>query len=132
MGPIIAQATGSGDFWKVLEHLGLLAAIVGNISMAIALRKRKETRRIEPQPFDVRVIDSMAREKDCLSRHDEIQREIVGMRNRRDQDMKDASLSRKAVYEQINKVRGELSDKIDTMPDRIIATLRNFGVIGKE
>ena len=56
-------------------------------------------------------------------------------------DAKDGAQSRKGLYEEIKStndqtrghiedVRKELSDKIDAMPDRVIAILRNFGVIG--
>jgi hypothetical protein len=129
-------------FWTVVDHIGFAVSILGNIALVLALRRTKETRIIEPQPFDVRVIDAMAKEKDCLSRFELAQRELEAIRQRRDADIAAGSISRKAIYEtitqtnrettkQLESVRSELSAQISTMPDRIIATLRNVGAIGR-
>lgn len=128
---MLAQITQPG-FWPVMEHLGLLAAMLGNVALVVALRRRKEVRRIEPQPFDVRLIHDMAREKDCMDRHKVSLEQITELRGARTEDARAASISRKAIYEEIKRTELRLSDKIDTMPDRIIATLRNFGAIGEK
>jgi hypothetical protein len=95
------------------------------------------------QPLEVTAHQELAREKDCLSRFDTITTHIQELRAQRERDIASNSATRKAIYEEIKArndstwhhidgVRKELSDKIESVPDRVIATLRNFGAIGKQ
>jgi hypothetical protein len=103
---------------------------------------KPEGRAISPQPLGVRIEHGLVTDAACKARHQTIEGELGSLRTIREEDTKAAGLSRKAIYEKIEEkdeamrrhiesVRVELSEKIDGTPDRIIAILRNFGVIGK-
>lgn len=127
---LMAQATPALDsfwFWIVT-----LASIAGNVAMVLALRhSKRETRRIEPQPFDVRLISELAREHECVKRSEVLQKQIDDLWVQRKEDDRTASIHRKSIYDEIGKVRDSLSAKIDDMPARLVALLRNTGAIGK-
>jgi hypothetical protein len=134
---MIAQITQPG-LWPTVEHIALLAALIGNIALVAALFRKN---RIEPQPLEVKQAEMYARERDCLERHEDSKKQLAELRVMRGEDAKASSISRRAIYEEIKKteasnrqhideVRVELSDKIDNMPSQIITTLRNFGAIG--
>jgi hypothetical protein len=51
---ILAQAAVGGlGFWQVMEHLGLLAAILGGLAAVAMARRKREVRKIEPQPLEI-------------------------------------------------------------------------------
>jgi hypothetical protein len=119
------------------EIAAWLACLVFVIALYNQLAKAKanfngtaKRTEVSNSPLEVRESHEFATEKDCLLRAAALEKAIEILRSERIQDMKDAAHSRKSLYAQIDQVRKELSDKIDCMPDRVIATLKNFGAIG--
>ena len=105
-------------------------------------RTKPEKRKIYPQPLAIKIEGQPVTEEDCTQRHHLIEQQMAGIRAERQADTKEQGEQRRLLYlkmerldeatrQHIEGVRKELSDKIETMPDRIIATLRNFGIIGK-
>ena len=89
-----------------------------------------------PDPLRVQKVDRIVSEKECIARHTEAARELHEVRQKfnqleasREVQRQQASEDRKIIYRHIDEVRRELSQKIDDMPDRVIATLKNTGAI---
>jgi hypothetical protein len=126
--------------------LGALAFLLMLFNQAAKARKtiRGERDGVDlQQPLEVTAHQEMSREKDCRDRFDTAMAHIQEMKAQRERDIASNSATRKAIYEEIKArndstwhhidgVRKELSDKIESVPDRVIATLRNFGAIGKQ
>lgn len=95
---------------------------------------------ITPQPLEVRYDLGAASEKDCMNRFAATEREIAAIKKQRDKDDEVASIHRASIYRKMEQVRmevsaqteavrKELSGKIDDVPDRLIATLKNTGAL---
>ena len=85
-----------------------------------------------PQPLRTTREDKFVSEKDCASRHKDetnkitqLHQQLIAMEASRETQRQLASEDRKSIYSHIDHVRRELSDKIEAMPSRIIADLRN-------
>ncbi len=65
----------------------------------------------------------------CHANHDVIQQRMARLEASVEKDRGDASESRRALYQELGKVRVELSQKIDEMPAQIIVILKNTGAI---
>ena len=50
---ILAQAASGPGLWPTIEHGALVIAIVGGVVGIMVSRRKREVRRIEPQPFEV-------------------------------------------------------------------------------
>lgn len=59
----------------------------------------------------------------------ELERRIDSLEEQLIKEREAATESRARLYTHVDKVRQELSDKMDGMPDRIVALLRNTGAI---
>jgi hypothetical protein len=133
---------------NIAAWLACLAFVVVLLNGLIRLKRnlwpedKPESRSISPQPLGVKLEPGLVTEAACKARHLTLEGQMSEMRQAREEDTRVAALSRKAIYERIEQkdeamrlhiedVRKELSEKIDGTPDRIIAILRNFGVIGK-
>jgi hypothetical protein len=127
-----------GTAWNVVLTIAVLIAITVNV---VALyRGGRTTNRIEPTPLDVRKIPgimSVDMHKVCheevvrrLNAHDgnirEIYRRIEETQARQEAHASERSA---AIYRKIDEVRMEVTDKIDTMPDRIIKTLSDLNLL---
>lgn len=147
---ILAQAGPSGhETWVVLGGVAVLASILGNWAQWQMSRRKHESRRIEPQPLEVKQVHEFVRKDECAALHEQNRKRVVELAEMLEAarrlvaaETEKAGFSRKAIYTEIKttndqtrnhieEVRKELSEKIDGMPDRVIAILRNFGVIGK-
>lgn len=100
-----------------------------------------------PQPLQVEQAVKFVTKEQCEHLHQTqaatvqaLKVELNELRQQRIQDAKDSSFSRKALYAEIKEanenatahieaVRKELSERIEAMPDRVVALLRNTGVI---
>lgn len=150
---ILADATNPDPkfFYQSWLVIAFLVSVFSNVVLAvtaiIALRKKTELE----QPVRVELEREFAKEAVCHARHTESTQMIEGLRRERITDAKDAAFSRKGIYKQIEEVGGagtrqiealrreltqhteavrkELADKIDDLPDRMIAMLRNTGAI---
>ena len=98
---------------------------------------------IPPPPWEVRAAAEFTKESDCKARHNDLARIIGTMEDRRIRDAKDGAASRSRLYdeikavqkdtqEHIESVRKELGDKIEGMPDRIVAQMLNMKKLVKE
>jgi len=133
---------------QVLIWIGCAGSVLGGLAFLVMLFNqlakarntiagKRESVDLHPQPLEFHEGMTPASEKDCRARHDLAMKRIDDLQSRREGDV--ASL-----HEKINGVAREVSglktavdsmaDRIGTveaLPDRIIAMLRNFGVIGR-
>ena len=93
-------------------------------------------REIYPDPLRVEKMVKNVSEKDCFLRNSEetkrieqLHLQLVKLEESRETQRRQASDDRKTIYNHIDEVRRELSQKIEDMPDRVIATLKNTGAI---
>jgi len=130
---ILAQATPEpGSTMQFILIIGLFA----NIGMAMATiymaRHAGKQREILPDPLRVQKMEKLAAEKDCMARHadstrgiEQLHQQLIELEKSRETARQQASEDRRAIYKHIDVVRLELSQKIDDMPSKIIADLRN-------
>ena len=149
MGTMLMQiGPGSHEIWIVLAGVAILASIFGNVGQWVALRKKREKTEIE-QPVDVHMVSGFVTKDECARLHAansdhvrEVAKKLEEAHRILAMAEEKAGYSRKAIYTEIKDtneqtrahiehVRQELGEQIAGMPDRIIAILRNFGVIGK-
>lgn len=90
----------------MVEHVGLLAAIIGVVIMWLTYRRKKEVRVLEPNPVRVRKVEPNVKEPMCLERRGMLQ----------------AQLNTLDGYTR-NEV-GRLHDKIDEVEARFDKNLR--------
>lgn len=118
--------------------IAVLVAI--SVNVLALYRGGKSTNKIEPQPLDVRKIPGVVSVDMHNTCHAEVQRRLNG----HDEDIRSiysrieavqtrneqhASERSAAIYRKIDEVRLEVTDKIDTMPDRIIKTLSELNLL---
>ncbi len=84
---------------------------------------------VSPQPLMVQAVAECVKERECGERDRSIDGRLTALEGAREKDKESASTSRKALYDQIDTVRKDLSQKIDDMPAQIISILRNTGAI---
>ena len=89
-----------------------------------------------PQPLRTLKEEKFVTTSQCLKEHEEDRKQVAQLRQQfvnleysRETQRLQASEDRKTIYKHIDEVRRELSQKIDDMPDRVIATLKNTGAI---
>jgi hypothetical protein len=133
--PFFADGTpNANNTWLVLVAMASIGGNVAQVFIAMSTRKRQK---VEVYPAEEFV------HKKLFEKHiEENNSDFRRLEEQRGTDLRDAALSRKSVYEKIETTRKEVSDKVDAtrkdltdkieaVPDQVIATLRNFGVIGK-
>ena len=137
----------------VLSGGAAVATIIG-----VFLKRRNE---IHPQPLEVKEAQKFVTREHCDQVHQmtgsqmlEVKASLGELRGKMERDKQEAGFSRKAIYAEIkstnegtrqhiedvrkelsadiNDVKDKLLDKIDGISDKVIATLRNAGAIGKE
>lgn len=110
------------QFWLIIAFL---ASVFSNVVVAaVVLINRKQKREIN-YAFE-------PASKEALEQHVmETKQNFHRIAQDRAEDLRASSLSRKAIYDKLDQTRRDLTDKIEGVPDQVIATLRNFGVIGK-
>lgn len=109
-----------------LGSLGLVLLIADRvISVAGRVRGEKQKTEVYPQPLDVNLVHEMAKDRDCLARAAHLQSEVNKLWAARDLDAKEASIHRKSIYDKVESVRRDLTDKIESVPHQVVATLRN-------
>ncbi len=100
-----------GAFWVVLAFLAGIAANIVTIFVAL----RRQSRRIEPQPLEVKYVTEFVRKEELASRASAIEKQVEAMRIERMADNDNAVKSRKALYHEINSVEGALGSKIESV-----------------
>ncbi len=122
---------------ELMAFLGCLCFVVGLFNQLaktkdIVFGKKQETRSIEPQPLRVQLEQEFVRKDECLQRHgeslrsiEEIKADIAMIRGQREEELRLAAQSRKAIYERIEKVQTDLSREMKDMPTSIVAQLLN-------
>ncbi|MEI6565318.1 MAG: hypothetical protein WCR20_01470 [Verrucomicrobiota bacterium] len=126
---------------ELAAWLGCLAFVVAAVNGVMRLVDRMKDK---PSPGEVRAeaSDKFVQKAQCEVLHRDFVARLQLLEAQRVSDGREASGQRARLYDQIKvtndqtrehieAVRQELSDKIDQMPDRVIAMLRNFGAIGK-
>lgn len=113
------------SLWQGVEHIALVASILGVVIAFTVARRKKERRRIEPDPLRVRKVSEKATEDNCKERHltamgsietaaqkndDEHHRlfDLIDVVERRGEESLKSSLA--MVNETIRKMPGEMLD----------------------
>jgi hypothetical protein len=136
---IIAQIATKLDEPVVIAMVVLfgLAAIATAINQVWKVVDRVRGKNMS-QPLEVKAATVFVRQEECLQRNQQtkaelerIEREVKTLRVDREKDVVNADDARRRLYNQMDSVRKELSDKIDTMPERMMNTLSTLGVLRK-
>ena len=94
-------------------------AVVGGVNQVMKLvdRFRGSGHEIRPQPLEVREAKEFVTNAECLARKAEAERrygeavaQVQELRRERIQDVKEAAVGRKAIYERIDDVKTELDN----------------------
>jgi len=141
LGSLSANSIKSLLVWTVAWAVGgsfVISTIFSGLQYFLSRRQLVSTqsRTIDNQPIKVQSVEKIVSEKECIERHksaidavEGVKQQLVKLEDARQKDSEQASKDRKTIYAHIDDVRRELSEKIDDMPDRVIATLRNTGAI---
>ncbi len=136
---------------QLMSWLGCLGFVLLIVNQGFKLWQnlagRSHIAEISPQPLEIRQATEFVRKLEFHETRDGIAHQIQQINNQlqeargiRITDAKDAASSRRLLHEEVKiarkdmlqhteNVRRELSDKIDNIPDRVIATLKNTGAI---
>lgn len=130
------------SFWKnfciaLMALLGVAGALIGILAF---FRKPEPTRLNDDPPIEVRKSPKRFNFELAEQRHHDHERRLVDLEQRSSdllakleadkQEILDAGHERGIeLRAEINDVRRELDKKIDGVPDRVIATLKNTGAI---
>lgn len=136
---IFAEASNQfmGEF--VYALFALLGGIVAAVSIW-AMTRKKSTIEIEPQPVQTQRAPKRFNHDLAEQRHQDHDRRIRTLEDWRDSfhtkleadklEIIAAGEERSdKIRDHVERVRRELDDKIDGVPDRVIATLKNTGAI---
>lgn len=119
--------------WLVVALAAVLVIIRNALGLwRELLRPPGPERREIQQPLEVKALQELAREKDCLARTEMLQRQLDQARAQREADEREGSLHRKAIYDKIESVRKELGEKIDQMAPQIVSQLLNTKNLWRE
>jgi len=138
------QLPDPGSYAAVGWVVFALFCIIGGIRQAIGLwgdlkGPGASKTRITNTPLQVQEAPTFVTEANCSNRYQMTADEIAALKRKveqleveRREDARAAAISRKGVYDRIDHVRQELSDKIDTMPSQIVTQLLNTKQLWKE
>lgn len=127
------------DFLKWIVVL-LISLIAATGSWAAFFFARKSTTRIEPQPIEVKKLDAFITRDFHSSMHGDVVRRLDGhdediraiyseIKGRADKIDEVSRQRTAALYDKIDQVESRLTDKIDSMPDRVIETLSTLNLL---
>jgi hypothetical protein len=127
---MILAAISDGEIWMIC----LTAAAV--VVSAVGTFLKKSDVRVE-QPLDVKILETLASKSDVQALAKSTRKEFDDLwftvRNENTAIRKEitsaVSHSQEVVMDKLENNRVELSEKLDNMPDRVIATLKNTGAI---
>lgn len=130
------------DFWKnfCIALIALIAVTGIIVGIYVGTRKPEPTRINDDPPVEVRKAPKRFNWELAEQRHADHERRLVDLEQRSSdllakldgdkQEILDAGHERGVeLRAEINDVRRELDKKIDAVPDRVIATLKNTGAI---
>src|SRR6185369_6923779 len=90
---------------EIAAWLGCLSFVLVIYNQAVKAKGNmfgdKTSITLSPQPLEMREVSHAATERDCKERYTILQREIEELRDQRIEDVKAASVGRKALYEKI-------------------------------
>lgn len=100
---------------EIVAWLGCAAFVLVMVDKAVGLKAKlmppsMSKHEISPQPLEVRAVADMARERDCVARHQALQEQLVELRSQRITDAKDGAFSRKGLYEALDAMKREMAD----------------------
>lgn len=125
MTPMLADI--SNNWILGCTIVGTLTSVGALLVAVVAINKKQEVK--VDQPLDVQLVENFVGKSEFDSHEKENRREFEALRNDLREDRRNnevhASQRSKTIFDEIKSVRMELSAKIDSMPSRIIADLRN-------
>lgn len=106
---------------------GFVFGAIGLLIAGVSAFKKQEVR--VDQPLNVQLLETFVAKSEFTNHVTENKKDFEAMRNELREDRKNneihASQRSSGIYKKIDDVREELSEKIDQMPSKIIADLRN-------
>jgi hypothetical protein len=126
ISPILAEAV---PMW--MEHATLAAAVVVAVVAVIQVTRKKERRKIEPDPLRVRKVTEKASEENCKERHLSCMEAIETI-------ARENADEHKRLYDQIDVVERRAEDSLKSsmaainetfrkLPGEVIKLLRDTG-----
>lgn len=109
------------------------AVVIGAVVAVLVAHRKKETRKIEPDPLNVRVRKPTAKEEDCQTRHEHALGAVALLRSENNDE-------HRRIYDQIDTVERRMDDKLteamrqfngslQQMPLQIVSLLQSAGQI---
>lgn len=118
MNAIISEVV-TVPFWQGVEHIALVASIGGVAIAWLVATRKKERRRIEPDPLNVRVRQTKANEADCKERHGAALRALATLAEENTEE-------HKRIYDQIDEVERRAGDKLSDSLATVNETMRRL------
>ena len=127
MTPLLADITSAEAWILGCTIVGALTG-VGALVVAIAAMNKKQEVSVD-QPLNVQLLESFVTKSEFANHAADNKRDVDSIRVELREDRRNnevhASQRSAGIYKKIDEVRSELSEKIDAMPSRIVADLRN-------
>ena len=134
---LIAQQLPTPSGSELMTWLGCAALVIFAAEKLLDLKRKwfggeKHQTEVTPQPLEVREAHRLVTDVECGRRSQDIQKQIEELKEARRTADIESSKHRKSVYDRIEQVRKELSDKLDNIPPQIVAQLLNTKQLWKE
>ena len=101
---------------------------LGALVVAIVTINKKQDVKLD-QPLSIQLLESFVAKSEFTAHVNDNKQDLERIRAEQKKDRQEmdvhGSMERKSIYNEIGLVRKELSQKIDAMPSRIVADLRN-------
>lgn len=106
------------EFWKTVEHIALIASIVGVLIAWLVARRKKERRKIEPDPLRVRKYQERAKEETCKERYEWAMEAIEALSKANDDEHRRIHDSVRGVEKGLQgSLDGKLSKILEEIPE---------------
>ena len=126
----------------------MVAATVGLFVVALIALIKKSDVAVSPTPFPVEIVESLVTKDDFKTNNDDVRRALKASDQKFEREIQSlwstlrsentairreitdaVRHSEELVMDKLESNREELGGKLDGMPDRVIATLKNTGAI---
>jgi hypothetical protein len=125
----IAQTTPDANTaWNVVVALFAIGSNAATILIARAALRKQQTE-VTPQPLQVIEAHEYVKRPEFNEHVRANDEAFKQLRAERSEDLRHSNEGRRLVYEKMDEVRKELSDKIDEVPGHVITILKNTGAI---
>jgi hypothetical protein len=132
-GGLTATQIGLGVMFLLLAAAGVKTV------WDLVDRMLGKKQQISPQPLEIRAAVEFVKQSEFRAAHehfeqrdDHLEKQLAAMRVERIQDVKDAALSRKGIYDKLDSMRRELSTEAQQVRREIPELERRISAAGEE